>query len=480
MTTTNAPITSRGRVFWLVFALFLAVGSYQINNSMVGPANAQIIQSLHSDPATIGLGQTLFLLVGAVSAIIVTRIGDWAGRRRFLLLSILVLMAGTLLTAIAPNAGVFVVGRAIAGVSGAVYSFAYLICIDNFTLKTFSMAIAIIAACKGGLGGIESVASGFLVDSFGFRSIFWVMLGFNAIAVIVGRALIPESPKLKVERIDWPGAILISGGLTAVSLVLAKGSKWGWLSVPTILIFLVGIAALVAFALVERRAATPLMRTSELKSRNVWPLLTANIVILSGGFSAVLFLLPILAQNTAAGFGMNALETALVFSMPASIIGFPAAVLAGKLAPRVGWRVILLVGMALTCAGLILLAAFSTNAPVAFAVNLGLGVVFTGFVYTALDSLGVLLASKDAPGALPGFNSAAFGIGASLGIALIGGLVTTLQVDGHATHTGYMTALWVCAGLAIVGGLIAMLIPKTGVGAVRDEAVRIDQTAQVD
>jgi predicted MFS family arabinose efflux permease len=470
-------ITSRAKIAWLVAALLLAVGSYQLNNTMIAPANPLIIKELGSDTATVGLAQTLFLIVGAISAIIVTRVSDWTGRRRALIFSLASLVVGNLIAATAPNIGFYLAGRTLSGLCGAVFAFAFLILHDVLELKTFSRALAVIAAVKAGLGGGEAVLSGIIVDHLGYRAVFWTMLAFTIVALVVCRFAVPEKVTSKPQRIDWTGSILIAGGLTGISLALSQGGKWGWLSAPTLLVLLGGVVLLVAFPFAERRATSPLMRPSELRSRNAWPLLSANVLILAGAFGATGFVLPLLAQNAGAGFGMTATESALLYVMPVSLVGFAFAPIAGSVAPRIGWRNILLGGLAVTIVAMIVLAAASESPMLAFLMTLVLGAFYTGMVLTALDGLGVLLASKDEPGALTGFNTAAFGIGASLGVAITGGVITSSQLNGAPTHGGYALALWICAGLVVAGSLFSLLIPKRGVGIV-DEQVPAGEAGQ--
>lgn len=452
---------------WLVTALLLAVGSYQLNNTMVAPANAQIIESLHTDTATVGLAQTLFAMVGAISAIVVTRISDWTGRRRALLFSLGVLVVGNVIVALAPGAGVYLAGRALSGMCGAVFAFAFLILHDLLDLKTFSKALAVIAAIKAGLGGIEAVVSGSIVDAFGYRAVFWCMVAFTLAAVVCVYFVVPEITPAEKRLLDWQGSLTIALGLAGLCLTLSQGGKWGWSSPGTLAALIGGTVFLCSFPFVEKRVKEPLIQTGELGSRQAWPLLLTNVLTLAGAGAATLFVLPLLAQNAAGGFGMSATTAALMYTMPVSVVGFAFAPVAGAFAPRIGWRVILIAGLIVTVAGLGVLAAFSDSPAVAFAVTLVLGACYTGLVLTALDGLGVLLSSSEAPGALTGFNTAAFGIGVSLGVAVSGGIITQHQVDGVPTHSGYATALWTCAGLAFLGLLVSFLIPRGNVGVVK-------------
>ncbi|NEC06567.1 MFS transporter [Streptomyces sp. SID7909] len=466
---SRAAASRRPATAWLVTALLLSVGSYQLNNTMVGPANAKIIESLHTDTATVGLAQTLFAIVGAISAIVVTRISDWTGRRRALLFSLSTLVVGNVIVALAPGVGVYIAGRALSGMCGAVFAFAFLILHDLLDLKTFSKALAVIAAIKAGLGGVEAVVSGSIVDSFGYRGVFWCMVGFTLVAVVCVYYVVPEITPAEKRRLDWQGSIVIALGLAGLSLALSQGGKWGWSSTGTLAALAGGLVFLCSFPLVEKRVKEPLIRTGELASRKAWPLLLTNVLTLAGAGAATLFVLPLLAQNESGGFGMSATTAALLYTMPVSVVGFAFAPVAGTYAPRIGWRVILLAGLVITVIGLAVLAAFSDSSRVAFAMTLLLGACYTGLVLTALDGLGVLLSSAEAPGALTGFNTAAFGIGASLGIAVSSGIITQHQVNGAATHSGYATALWTCTGLAFLGLLVSFLIPGTSVGEVAED-----------
>ncbi|MFE3516554.1 MFS transporter [Streptomyces sp. NPDC059166] len=462
----RAPVGRTPATAWLVTALLLAVGSYQLNNTMIAPANPQIIESLHTDTATVGLAQTLFAMIGAISAIVVTRISDWTGRRRALLFSLGVLVVGNVVVALAPGVGFYLAGRALSGMCGAVFAFAFLILHDLLDLKTFSKALAVIAAIKAGLGGAEAVVSGSIVDTFGYRAVFWCMVAFTATAFVCVYFVVPETAASEKRRLDWKGSLTVAVGLTGLSLTLSQGGKWGWTTPGTLVALTVGIVFLAAFPFVEKRAAEPLIRPSELGSRRAWPLLLTNVLTLAGAGAATLFVLPLLAQNAGGGFGMSATTAALLYTMPVSVVGFAFAPFAGSLAPRIGWRVILNTGLVVTVAGLAVLAAFSDSPEIAFAVTLVLGACYTGLVLTALDGLGVLLSSREAPGALTGFNTAAFGIGASLGVAVSSGIITQLQDGGAPTHHGYATALWTCTGLAFLGLLVSFLIPRTDVGEV--------------
>jgi predicted MFS family arabinose efflux permease len=453
----------------LVVAMLLAVGSYQLSNTMIAPINPAIIASLHTSAGGVGLAQTLFFLTSAISAVIVTRVSDWTGRRRALIVSLGALVVAAVISAVAPGVAVYVVSRALAGLCGAVYAFCFLILYEVMPLRQFSRALAVIAAVKSGLGGVESVVGGAIADTLGWRGVFWFMAAFALVAIVVARLVIPEVPVHGRRAMDWPGSVLIGLGLTGVLVGLAQGGAWGWADARTLALLIGGVVLLALFPLAERRHANPLIAASRLASRMSWPLLLTNVLVLAGGLGATAFVVPLLSQ-AAVGYGMSATWSAVVFVMPVSAIGFLTAPLAGWLAPRVGWRRLLLVGLAATVAALVVAAAGAASPVLVFAMIVVLGGFYTGLVLTALDGLGVLLSPSESRGSLTGLNTAAFGVGASAGTAVAATVLTAASGGGPPTMGAFTAALWVAAGLAAVALAVAFLIPSRGDGTVEEPA----------
>ncbi|MDK8254166.1 MAG: MFS transporter, partial [Dialister micraerophilus] len=101
--------------------------SYQLNTTMVTPALPDIGRSFAVSEGTLALVSSLFFLAGAVAGILLTRWSDFLGRARMLLAVLAILLVGTLVCALAPNFPIFVTGRVLQGVSGAVFQLAYMI-----------------------------------------------------------------------------------------------------------------------------------------------------------------------------------------------------------------------------------------------------------------------------------------------------------------------------------------------------------------
>ncbi|NYH77784.1 putative MFS family arabinose efflux permease [Actinopolyspora biskrensis] len=449
----------------MLSTLVLAVAGYQINATMLAPALPDVIERLDTTSGPAGLAQTLFFLFAAIGQVTIARLSDHVGRQRMLLATLGTLIAGEAVCALAPNIGIFVIGRMLQGVSSGTFSLAYLILHESLPPRRFGRALGIVTAVNGGIAGIDAVLGGMVADTVGFRGIFLASLLITAGATAAVFIWVPSTSAPSTGKMDWKGALLLGLGLTGVLLALNEGSSWGWGSPGTLGLLLGGLSALVLFSRVEGRTRDALIDTATLASRRVWPLLLTTVFTLAGVFGMLNFTIPLLTQSSESGYGMSATLSALLFLTPASALGIVAAPIAGHFAPRIGWRRSILIGLLGTAAAFLPLALAPRVPWVLFAALAILGVTYTGYSLTALTGLAVESAPPDKPGSLPGINGACFGIGSSLGIAVVSSVVTGITSGGPPTFEALHTALWASAGLVVLALLAALLIkptPETG------------------
>jgi predicted MFS family arabinose efflux permease len=461
---TNSPPTqstttlSGGKAVALVATLILGVLSYQLNATMISPAIPNIAKSLHVGVDAVSQVTSLFFLAGAIGGVVLSRWSDYIGRRRMLILVLVILGVGTLLCVFAPNLTVLLVGRALQGASSASFQLTYVILSETMSVKVFGTVLGIITAVNGGVGGVDGYVGGLLADSFGFRAIFVVIFGIGVIALVSVFFVVPKdgAPR-SVGNMDWWGAAALSLGLICVTYLVSTGSSSGWFS-PLTIVYLVGtLASFIGFWFIEKHRKSPLIAVQHLRSRQVWPVLATTILSLAGIFAVINFTVVILSQDAKVGFGLDASSSALFFLAPAALIAVFAAPISGWLAGKRGWITIGRLGLALSIVLLIASALFTVNFWVVLGATALLGITYNGLVLTTINGLGVLLSPPDAPAALPGLNGAAFGIGASLGIAIVAPFVAA------GTVGGYSTALWISVGITALALLASYFIaPRKG------------------
>lgn len=441
----------------LVAALTLCVLTAQLNSTMLAPAIPNIAASLNESPARASQVLSLYLLTGAIAGVVLSRWSDFLGHRRTLFIVLAFLGVGTALCAWSPNMEVLLAGRALQGASSAAFPITFVLLREMLTPKTFGIAVGTITAVNGGVGGVDAYFSGLLVDTFGFRSIFVVILLTGILAAISVRLWIPaDSRRPASGKMDWWGAATLSVGLISLTTSLSQAPMAGWVAPATVAYFAVAAAAFIAFWMIEKRRATPLIAVEHLRSRHVWPVIATTILALAGYVSTLGYTIVILSQDGAVGFGMSAAQSALIYIVPGALAGVLLSPLCGAVVTRIGWLRLLRSGLLLIALTLAVLTAFRHDLVVVAVLAFLLGAFFTGIVLTTLNGLGVLLSPDGAPSALAGLNSAAVGIGASLGIGIVASFV-----DG--SEAGYFTALWVSAVIALLAFAASLLItPKPG------------------
>ncbi|MCW4457519.1 MFS transporter [Microbacterium sp. MPKO10] len=423
-----------GRAVGLVATLILAVVAFQLNASMITPALPDMARTLGVDIDSVSQVSSLFFLAGAVGGVLLARWSDFIGRKRGLLIVLGILSVGTLLCLFAPNLQILLVGRVLQGASSAAFQLSYVILNESLTRKMFGTMLGVLTAINGGVGGVDGWIGGLLTDAFGFRSLFVVIFIVGVLALVCVWVAAPkDAGAASTGRMDWWGAGALSAGLICLTYFVSTGGDKGWLAAPTLALLVGTIAAFVIFVQIEKRRTTPLIAVEHLKSRQVWPVIATTVLTLSSVFAVINFTVVMLSQDTEIGFGMNAATSALMFLAPPALIGLAAAPFAGWLAVRIGWVSILRFGLVICLAALIVITMFPQSQWVVFAMIAVLGIAYNGLVLTTSNGLGVIQSPVEAPSALPSMNSAAFGIGASLGIAIVAPFVGSGGIGGYTT-----------------------------------------------
>ncbi len=449
---TDVGLTGR-RAALLVAVLVLGVVSFQLNASMLTPALPDIARSFGVDAGAVAPVSSMFFLAGAMTGPVIARWSDFLGRRKALFVLLATMAVGTLLCILAPTLWVLVIGRFLQGSSSGTFGLSYLILRSTLSKRLFGMAVGVIAAINGGIGGVDGFLGGLMSDTLGYRSIFVVVLVLTLLAVLSILKVVPGGTPEGVEgHMDWRGAALLSLTFLCITLFFSEGSTAGW-ATPAVLALGVGtVVFAVLFWIAEGRSASPLIAPRHLRSRQVWPLVATTILMLAGIFAILNFTVIVLSQDATLGYGLTAALSALLFLTPSALIGLGFAPLAGWIADRRGWIPTLRVGSALCVVPAVAAPLVWHSQWTLIACLATLGVSYYGIFLTTVNGLSVLLSPKDAPGAVTGINQSSFGIGASLGVIAVAPFV------GLGTAAGYTTALWVSAAISAVAFLLSLLV----------------------
>jgi len=457
----NQPAVSmsRSQLVLMVTALVFSVVAVGLGSTMVAPAVHDI--NTHLGPGAFVTMSTYFYLAGAIANVVLVRWSDYVGRKRILLAILVVACVGTALCVVSTSLPVVVFGRFLQGTGNVTFAMAFLILRTRVSGPTFGVCCGIVSSINGGVAGGDAFVGGLMVDRWGYRSIFVLILVIGLFAIVFAVKSVPADDPAERQpgRMDWVGAALISMTVGGINLFFSAGSGGHWLSQPAVIWFVAFALAFVALIAFESRTAHPLVDIKHMRTREAWPLILVTILVM-GSFMIVLgYVVPALAEDPDSGFGLSATATALMFLTPAAVIQLMVAPLMGRLAVRIGFVTMLRIGVAGTVAVTVLLAIVAQHQHLV-AIGMALyGFIFTGTLMTAMGSLGVLQASDEAPGALPGISNASYGIGSSIGFAWVGPIV------GSGTVSSFANALWICVGIGVVALICALILKPKQVSA---------------
>jgi len=387
---------------------------------------------------------SLLLLGGAA--------GDRFGRRKILLAGIAVFALASLLCALAPRLWLLVAGRVLQGVGAAMLMPNSLAILGaTYQGKARGRAIGIWAAAGAAAGAIGPLLGGWLIDSVGWRAIFYINLPVAALALFMGWRFVGGSGSGKPAAFDPGGAVLASLGLGCLTWGLSAASAAKGLSPAAGLAMLAGVLVLLAFLWVERRAGEGAMLPLALFADRSFSGLNLMTFLLYGALGALLLLVPyVLIQ----GLDYSARQAGAAL-LPFPIVLALASPLMGRLAGNIGARLPLSIG-ALIVAGGFLLALRIGAGSYAGTVLPAMLVIAVGMACVASPLTTAVLSSVDAShtGVASGFNSAVARGGGLIATALLGVVLTTQ--GGRLLHAFHL-ALTVCAASAAAAAVCAFV-----------------------
>ena len=446
-----------------LLVLFLSLGglSFAVLQSLVAPALSTIGKDLDVGTSDVSWILTAYLLSASVLTPIFGRLGDMLGKRRILIVVLSLLFVGTLLAALAPNLGALIVGRALQGAAGAVLPLSIGIVRDELPRDRVSVTIGLLSAIFGIGAGVGIVAAGPIVEHLSWHWLFWLPLVLIVIALLGAIFGMKESPVRKPGRLDLVGTAVLSVSLVSILLAISEGESWRWDSLKTIGLLVLGAITLVAFVLIELRVKEPLIDVRLFRIRGVW---TAHVVALIFGFAmfGTFVLVPTLLQLPAVtgyGFGKDVSEAGL-FLLPTVIAMIILGPVAGILVRKVGPKPPMLLGALLVTAAFVLPAlAHGESWQILLSgilTGAGIGLALASTSNAIIESV-----PATQTGEAISANTIARTIGSSIGTAVIAALISSHSTaQGLPTNDAFTIGFWVCAAVAVLAILAAIIAPS--------------------
>lgn len=417
---TPEAVKRPGRWAALV-VLVLAVLLVAVDVTVLGLATPYLSEDLRpSGTQLLWIGDVYsFVIAGLLVSM--GSLGDRIGRKRILLVGSTAFGAVSVLNAYATTPELMIAARALLGVAGATLMPATLALIRNLfhDPRERSLAIGVWGAAASAGMAVGPIVGGLLLEHFWWGSVFLINLPVMAVLVVVGARLLPESRNPDAGPWD-PVSVVLSlvgmvGAVYAVKEAAAHGFGWGPLAAG-----LVGAAALYGFVRRQRVLPVPLLDLRLFRSRGFSGAVLADLMTVLGLSGLIFFL----SQYLQLVQGRQPLEAGLA-ELPAAAGAVAAGLIAGRAARRLSVRAVVSGGLAAIALALAALTAIgeSTGYPVLGGALLVVG-LGAGFSFTVTADVILSSAPKEQAGAASAVSETAYELGAALGIALLGSVVT--------------------------------------------------------
>ncbi|MFG3105009.1 MFS transporter [Streptomyces sp. NPDC048182] len=447
----------------VVAVLALAGIVVALMQTLVIPIVPDLPRLLDAPASDTAWAVTATLLAAAVATPVVGRLGDMTGKRRMLLLSLVLLVVGSVVCALSDSLAPMVVGRALQGLSAAVIPLGISIMRDELPAERLAGATALMSASLGVGGALGLPTAALIADNLDWHMLFWTSGAIGAVAAVLVAVLVPESAVRTGGRFDVPGAIGMATGLVCLLLAISKGADWGWASGTTLGLFAAGVVVLLAWGAWELRTPRPLVDLRTTARRQV---LFTNLASIAVGFSmfAMSLVLPQLLQlPEATGYGLGrSLLTAGLVMAPSGLVMMVFAPVSASVSRSRGPKTTLMIGSLIVAAGygLNLLLMSEVWHLVLVSCVIGAGI---GFTYGAMPALimGAVPASETA--AANSLNTLMRSIGTSVASAVAGVVLAQLTVDlgGFAlpSENAFKVVMVLGAGAALLACALASCLP---------------------
>jgi EmrB/QacA subfamily drug resistance transporter len=508
---------SDSRRWWALVAIAASVVVVGLDLTVLSLALPTLARDLHASTSDLQWFSDAYTLVLAAAVLPAGLLGDRLGRKKVLLVALVMFGISSAACAYATSSGELIAARAVLGLgAAAIMPLSLSILPVLFTADERPKAIAIMASATFLSFPVGPLLGGWLLDNFWWGSVFLINVPVVALALIAVAFLMPESRSQQRPRMDFVGVVIAGAGLTTLTYGFISAGENGWADTTSLATIAAGVVLLVAFVGWERRIISrrgqPLVDLSLFSSAGfTWGTILTTLI--SFALFGILFAMPLFFQDVrgldALGSGVRLLP--MIGGMVIGMIGGSRLQSPRKgpdgspLPPPVSVKALVTVGYLVMAVGLAIgtftHAGSSTGFTVAwFAVTgLGLGIAMPAAMNAAIGAL-----SAERSGSGTAVITAMRQVGATIGVAVLGtvisdayrsqlhlagmpaaaasavrssigagvqvahalGSASLLSMVRDAYVHGLDIMLWVCAGIALASALLALaFLPRRAGGA---------------
>ena len=461
--TTEAPVASKPTLIVMVLGFSSLCAA--LMQSLVIPLQPELPHLLNTSASNAAWVVTATLLAGGVAMPVSGRLADIYGRKPILVVSALILLAGSIVCAMFSSIGPVLIGRILQG-----FAMGYIPVAISFVREVTppamrNSAVAGISATLGVGGALGLPIAAWIAQDFDWHMLFWLSAVLAAAMTVLSILILPHTSPVDPGRFDLLGAVGLAVGIVGVLAGVSKGTDWGWTAPSTLVTILGGLIVLVGWGFYEVRHPHPLV---DLRTTIKRPILLTNIAALLIGFgmmaqSIVVPQLLQLPEATGYGLGQTILQAGL-WMAPGGLMMLAFTPISSRLLTTIGGRPTLALGAFVIACGYVF-AVFLDGAPWQLMIATCIASAGVGIGYAAMPTLILENSPATEAGAGVGVNSLMRSMGTTMAGAVMAIVLTSqtvsmggAQIPAEAT---FRTCFIIGAAAALAGALVVLLIKRS-------------------
>jgi EmrB/QacA subfamily drug resistance transporter len=436
-----------------------------LDASIVNVALPSIGRDLHFSQDDLSWVVNAYVLVFGGFLMLGGRLADLLGRRRLFVIGLILFAAASLAGGLAQSEGWLIAARAVQGLGGALLSPAALSMLTVIFAEGAerNRALGVWGAVAGSGGAVGVLLGGMLTQWAGWEWVLFVNVPVASLAALFAFRILPESRNEGHRHFDIAGAVTVTAGLSALVYALVDANQAGWTSTQTLGIAALALVLLASFVVIELRSHAPLVPFSIFRLRTITG---SNVVALlfAAALFATFFFISLYMQQV---LGYDALKAGVSY-LPLAFGIIVSAGVASQLVTRIGFKPVLVAGLALSAAGLAWFAQVSPEGSylgdILFpSIVLAFGL---GFAFVSVTIAAVAGVEPERAGLASGLINTSQQIGGALGLAILA-TVANSRTDNVAETgvskavaltEGFQAAFLAGAGLAVLGVIVALVL----------------------
>ncbi|UEL30915.1 MFS transporter [Rhodococcus sp. C1] len=445
-----------------------------LSGTVVALQQTMVIPLLPDFPKILGVSAddaswlvTVTLLTSAVATPIVSRLADMFGKRRMMLISMTMIVVGSLVAAIGGNFVALLIGRGLQGFAISMIPVGISIMRDELPKEKVASATALMSATLGIGSALGLPLSGLIFEHLGWPAIFWLSAIVGVLLIIAVAVVVPESSVRTRGKFDFLGAVMLSTALTAILLAISKGARWGWTSELTLLMFVTGIVTLALWFPYELRVTQPMV---DLRTSAKRPVLLTNVASILVGFSMYANNLSTTQQLqmpkiSGYGFELGVMAAGLCM-IPAGLAMVFFAPVSANITKRFGAKITLIVGGTVLALAYIA-RVFLTGSIALIIISAAVVSIGTAIAYSAMPMLIMRSVPITETASANGLNSLLRSVGTSTSSAVVAAMLTSMVIpsgpgEGLPSIDAFKNIFWLAALAAVAAAAAAAFIPRRG------------------